>query len=122
MPFMENADKLHNIRHTFAHLLAMAAIEFDPKVVLGIGPVTDNGFYYDFAFTKTPTPEDLKGFEKSVRKAINQKLAMTGREISKAEGEKLFAAQPLKLELLEQMTRVLFGMIHEMASWASLRN
>src|SRR3989344_2098263 len=99
---MDNGEKLHNIRHTFAHLLAMAAIEFDPNVKLGIGPVTDDGFYYDLAFTKTPTPEDLKGFEKSMRKFINQKLPMTGKEISLAEGQKLFAAQPFKLELLEQ--------------------
>lgn len=99
---MENEEKLHNVRHTFAHLLAMAAIEFDPDVKLGIGPVTDNGFYYDFQFTKTPTPEDLKGLEKSIRKFINQKLPMVGREISKDEGEKLFEGQPFKLELLEQ--------------------
>ncbi len=102
---MDNAEKLHNTRHTFAHLLAMAAIEFDPEVKLGIGPVTESGFYYDFAFSKTPTPEDLKGFEKSMRKFINQKLAMNGREITKAEGEKLFAGQPLKLELLEQYAK-----------------
>lgn len=102
---MDNAEKLHNTRHTFAHLLAMAAIEFDPEVKLGIGPVTDNGFYYDFAFSKTPTPDDLKDFEKSMRKFINQKLPMTGREITKAEGEKLFAGQPFKLELLEQYAK-----------------
>ncbi len=99
---MENAEKLHDIRHTFAHLLAMAAKEFDPKVIMGIGPVTDDGFYYDFQFTKTPTPDDLKSFEKSMRKFINQKIAMTGREITKAEGETLFATQPFKLELLSE--------------------
>ncbi len=97
---MEKEHALHNIRHTFAHLLAMAAIEFDPEVKLGIGPVTENGFYYDFKFTKTPTPEDLKSFEKSIRKSINQKLEMSGREITQAEGEALFAGQPYKLELL----------------------
>jgi threonyl-tRNA synthetase len=98
--YMENAEKLHNIRHTFAHLLAMAALEFDPEVKLGIGPVTDDGFYYDFQFTKAPTEADLKTLEKSMRKAINQKLEMTGREIDKSEGEKLFVGQPYKLELL----------------------
>ncbi len=95
-------DKLHDIRHTFAHLLAMAAIEFDPSVMLGIGPVTDDGFYYDFLFTKTPSPEDLKGFEKSIRKAINQKLSMSGREVTPDEAAKLFAGQTFKLELLNE--------------------
>lgn len=99
---MENTEKLHNIRHTLAHLLAVAAKEFDPQVKLGIGPVTDDGFYYDFQFTKVPSPDDLKGFEKTMRKMVNQKLPMDGREIDKAEGEKLFAGQPFKLELLNE--------------------
>ena len=99
---MEKADKLHDIRHTFAHLLAMAALEFDPGVKLGIGPVTDDGFYYDFQFTKIPSPDDLKGFEKSIRKSINKKIEMSGREITEEEGTKLFAAQPFKLELLRE--------------------
>lgn len=94
--------KIHDIRHTLAHLLAMAAKEFDPKVVLGIGPVTDDGFYYDFQFTKTPAPEDLKGLEKTMRKLVNKKLPMTGRTIDKKEGETLFADQPFKLELLSE--------------------
>lgn len=99
---MENTEKLHNIRHTFAHLLAIAAREFDPSVKMGIGPVTEDGFYYDFLFTKAPTPDDLKSFEKSMRKSINQKIEMTGREITREEGLKLFATQPFKLELLNE--------------------
>jgi threonyl-tRNA synthetase len=99
---MENSEKLHNIRHTLAHLLAMAVKEFDPSVKLGIGPVTDDGFYYDFKFTKTPSPDDLKTLEKSMRKFVNQKLAMSGRAITKAEGEKLFEGQPFKCELLNE--------------------
>ncbi|MDO8521258.1 MAG: threonine--tRNA ligase, partial [bacterium] len=95
-------EKLHNIRHTLAHLLAMAAKEFDPSVKLGIGPVTDDGFYYDFQFTKTPAPEDLKDFERAMRKLVNKKLPMAGHEINKAEGEKLFAGQPFKLDLLTE--------------------
>ncbi|OGZ16701.1 MAG: threonine--tRNA ligase [Candidatus Lloydbacteria bacterium RIFCSPLOWO2_02_FULL_54_12] len=95
-------DKLHNIRHTLAHLLAMAAKEFDPAVKLGIGPVTDDGFYYDFQFTKAPTSDDLKEMEKTMRKLVNKKLPMGGREIDKAEGEKLFSGQPFKLELLAE--------------------
>ena len=99
---MENTEKLHNIRHTLAHLLAIAAKEFDPGVKLGIGPVTDDGFYYDFQFTKTPSPDDLKSMEKTMRKLVNQKLPMSGREIDKAEGQKLFDGQPFKLELLNE--------------------
>ena len=97
---MEQQNKLHSIRHTLAHLLATAAKEFDPKVKLGIGPVTDDGFYYNFQFTKVPSPENLKNMEKTMRKLVNKKLPMTGREITEAEGRELFADQPLKSELL----------------------
>lgn len=96
---MANIDE---IRHTLAHLLASAAKEFDPSVQLGIGPVTDDGFYYDFKFSKVPAPEDLKSLEQSMRKQINKKLPMTGREIDKAEGDNMFADQPFKLELLSE--------------------
>ncbi|MBI5400720.1 MAG: threonine--tRNA ligase [Candidatus Yonathbacteria bacterium] len=48
---METTDKLHNIRHSLAHLLAIAVLEKDPGAKLGIGPVIDNGFYYDFEFS-----------------------------------------------------------------------
>lgn len=98
-------EKLHNIRHTLAHLLAMAAKEFDPGVLLGIGPVTDDGFFYDFQFTKIPAPENLKEMEKTMRRLLNKKLPLIGREINKNDGEKMFAGQPFKLELLNEYAR-----------------
>lgn len=104
---MENSaetEKLHNIRHSLAHLLAIAVLEKDPGVKLGIGPVIDNGFYYDFEFSNgyTPTPEDLKGFEKSMRKMVNKGLPFEGREISINDAKKLFASQPYKLDLINE--------------------
>ncbi len=93
---------LEQIRHTLAHLLATAAKEFDPNAKLGIGPTTDDGFYYDFQFSKVPTPDDLKGLERAMQKLVNKKLPMTGREIDQKEGAKLFADQPFKLELLHE--------------------
>jgi threonyl-tRNA synthetase len=102
---MENTEKLHNIRHTLAHLLASAVKEFDPSVKFGIGPVTDDGFYYDFQFTKTPTPEDLKDMEQAMRKLINKKLPMEGREITIDEAATLFSGQPFKLELAHEYAK-----------------
>ncbi len=93
---------LEHIRHTLAHLLAISAKEFDPNVKLGIGPVTDDGFYYDFQFTKTPAPEDLKELERTMRKLVNKKIPMTGREITESEGNVLFKDQPFKSELLHE--------------------
>lgn len=93
---------LEQIRHTLAHLLATAAKEFDPEVKLGIGPTTDDGFYYDFKFTKVPTQDDFKSLERAMQKLVNKKLPMTGKEIDQKEGAKLFADQPFKLELLNE--------------------
>ncbi|SRR3989339_377414 len=99
---MDKNEKLHNIRHTLAHLLAIAARDFDPSVKLGIGPVTDDGFYYDFLFTDAPSVDDLKTLERTMMKMVNKKLPMTGREITRSEGEVLFAKQPFKTELLAE--------------------
>lgn len=104
---MENSaetEKLHNIRHSLAHLLAIAVLEKDPGAKLGIGPVIDNGFYYDFEFSNgyTPTTDDLKGFEKAMRKIVNKGLPFEGREISISDSKKLFDNQPYKLDLINE--------------------
>lgn len=104
---MEPSDSLHNIRHSLAHLLAIAVLEKDPGAKLAIGPVIDNGFYYDFQFSEgyTPSPKDLKDFEKSMRKMINRGIAFEGREVSVADAKKQFADQPFKTELIEELSK-----------------
>jgi threonyl-tRNA synthetase len=99
-------DKLHNIRHTLAHLLASAAQEFDPEVKFGIGPVTDDGFYYDFLFSpdKTPTLDDLKTLQRAMQKLVNKKLPMEGKELSHAEGLAFYKDQPMKIELINEFS------------------
>lgn len=101
-----STDKLHNIRHSLAHLLAMAVLEKDPGAKLGIGPVIDNGFYYDFEFSNgyTPTPEDLKGFQKAMKKMAGRGLAFEGRAVSADEAKKMFATQPYKTELINEFS------------------
>ncbi len=103
---MDN-EKLHNIRHSLAHLLAIAVLEKDPGVKLGIGPVIDNGFYYDFEFSKgyTPSPSDLKDFQKAMKKMTNKDIPFTAREVSVDEAKKIFASQPYKTELIEEFAK-----------------
>jgi len=64
------------IRHSLAHMLAMQVLAFDPGAKLAIGPVIDNGFYYDFEFSegKTSTEKNLKKFQKGIKKLTNKKL------------------------------------------------
>ncbi len=97
--------QLDNIRHSLAHILAMAVLEKDPEVKLAIGPVIDNGFYYDFLFSKSVCNDDLKEIEKTMKKIIGKKMNFTGKEISIKDAKKLFENQPFKLELIDEFCR-----------------
>src|SRR5882724_4998219 len=84
---------IENIRHSLAHLLAAAVLKKFPKAKLGVGPVIENGFYYDFLLPHSLTPEDLKEFEKTMRELIHAKLDFTGKKITPVEAKKLFERQ-----------------------------
>ena len=62
----KDADGLEVIRHSTAHLLAYAVKELFPDAQVTIGPVIDNGFYYDFSYKRPFTPEDLETIEKKM--------------------------------------------------------
>ena len=98
-------EDLYHIRHSLAHLLATAALEHDPRARLSVGPVTDNGFYYDIDFSegKTPNPDDLKTFEKRMRTLVNKKLSFVRQEVSVAEAREHFAGNPYKLTILDDL-------------------
>jgi len=100
-------DQLDNVRHSLAHLLAMAVRAHDKDVKLGIGPTIENGFYYDFEFSegKAPSPDDLKKFEKEMRSLVKKGLSFSGKEISPGEAKEMFASEPYKLELVEEFEK-----------------
>lgn len=93
---------LDQIRHSLAHLLAAAVLKKWPDTKLGIGPVIENGFYYDFQFSQPITDADLKDLEKQMRKFVGGKLAFTGTEMSAEELKQKYAAQPFKLDLISE--------------------
>ncbi len=102
-----NEEHLQNIRHSLSHLLATVVREKDPGVKLAIGPVIENGFYYDFEFSSdySPTPEDLKGFQKAMKKLAGRHLPFKGKEVTADEARKLFLNEPYKLELIEEFSK-----------------
>ncbi|MGC9603598.1 MAG: threonine--tRNA ligase [Minisyncoccia bacterium] len=102
---MEKADKLDGIRHSLAHLLAAAVLKKFPKAKMAIGPVIENGFYYDFKLPRPLTPEDLKEFEKEMRHFVNQRIPFSGRKVTLAEAKKIFKEQPFKLELIKDFAK-----------------
>jgi threonyl-tRNA synthetase len=73
-------------RHDLAHILAMAATDMFPEAKLGIGPNTDNGFYYDFDLPRTLQPEDLPLLEKKMKKIMSQSIPFEKYETSIEDG------------------------------------
>ena len=98
---------LEKIRHSLSHLLAQAVKEKFPKVKLGIGPVIENGFYYDFDFSSTePLREgDLAELEDIMRKNIDKNLTFVGKTITENEAREIFSKEPYKLELIENLKK-----------------
>ncbi|MDX8403778.1 MAG: threonine--tRNA ligase, partial [Mariprofundaceae bacterium] len=71
---------LEVIRHSTAHLLAMAVQELFPEAQVTIGPVIEDGFFYDFAFERAFTPEDLKAIEKKMKEIAKRKIDIKREE------------------------------------------
>jgi len=98
---MQNVE---NIRHSLAHLLAMAVLEKFPKAKLGIGPVIENGFYYDFGGI-TLSPDDLLKLENKIRELIKQDIKFEKEKTTPAKAEKIFKSQKFKLELIKDLKK-----------------
>jgi len=98
--------KLYKIRHTAAHVLAMAALEFDPKVKLAIGPPIETGFYYDFEFSKPLSEADLPLLELSMEKIIKQNFKIEKKILERKEALEQVrkAQQDYKVELIEDLS------------------
>ncbi|CEI83971.1 threonine--tRNA ligase 1 [Oceanobacillus oncorhynchi subsp. incaldanensis] len=90
-------------RHSTAHLLAQAVKRLYPNVQLGVGPVIEEGFYYDIDMEHTLTPEDLPKIEKEMKRIVDENLEITRVEVSRDEAKARFAeiGDDLKLELLD---------------------
>ncbi|KKQ32310.1 MAG: Threonine-tRNA ligase [candidate division TM6 bacterium GW2011_GWF2_37_49] len=100
---MENNERLHNLRHSAAHLLCQAVLELFPKTIITIGPVTETGFFYDFLPEKNFKEEDLTLIENKMHEIAGCKYKIEGRQVSKDEARKLFKDNKFKLELIDQI-------------------
>ena len=85
-----DAEGLEVIRHSTAHLLAYAVKELFPEAQVTIGPVIDNGFYYDFAYKRPFTPEDLAAIEKRMSELARKDVPVTREEWDRTDAVKFF--------------------------------
>ena len=91
----------HRMRHSAAHVMADAVLRLFPGAKMGIGPPTQDGFYYDFEVSRPFTPEDLEQIETLMREAIIGGFPFEREELDASEARDMFAGQPYKLELIE---------------------
>lgn len=96
---------IDNIRHSLAHLLAMAVLRKFPKAQLGVGPVIEHGFYYDIKLPRPISDDELKEFEKIMRELIAQKLMFKGEKITPQKARSIFKYQPFKLDLIKEFVK-----------------
>jgi len=89
----KDPEGLEILRHSTAHLLAHAVKELFPEAQVTIGPVIENGFYYDFSYKRPFTPEDLAGIEKRMAEIAKRDLAVHRRELPRDEAVKFFRDQ-----------------------------
>src|SRR3989344_42287 len=96
---------LETLRHSTAHLLAAAVKELYPRTILGIGPVIENGFYYDFKFNQDFSANDFAKIEAKMREIAGKALPYEKieKEINQAITFAKKLEEPLKIELVEDL-------------------
>jgi len=100
-----NQIDLETLRHSCAHLMAQAVQELFPGTQVTIGPVIDDGFYYDFSRDKAFVPEDLEKIEKRMKEISAQDLEIVRSEIPREEAKKKFSdmGEKFKVEIIDSI-------------------
>jgi len=102
---MPKNEKLETKRHSLAHLMAASILEIFPEAKFGVGPVVEDGFYYDVHLTRPLTPEDLQVIEKRIGEKVRQNLRFERSEMPIDSAADMFRkmSQDFKVELLNDL-------------------
>ena len=119
---LDSEDGLYILRHSTAHLLAQALKRLYKDVKLGIGPVIENGFYYDIDMEEAITVEDFKKIEKEMQKIVNENLEIVRHEVPRAEALRRFEeiGDELKLDLINDLPEDAVISIYEQGEFFDL--
>ena len=108
IPYAES--DLYRIRHSAAHVMAEAVLEFFPEAKIAIGPPIEDGFYYDFDLGQdengkplTFSPEDIERIEQQMKSLLKKNAKFEHSSMTIAEAKEFFADQPYKIELIEEL-------------------
>ncbi|OMO94365.1 hypothetical protein CCACVL1_06040 [Corchorus capsularis] len=121
LPTNESSEKLLRIRHTCAHVMAMAVQKLYPEAKVTIGPWIDNGFYYDFDMEPL-TDKDLKRIKKEMDRIIKRNLPLVREEVSRDEAQRRIMAinEPYKMEILDSIKEDPITIYHIGDEWWDL--
>ena len=99
---LASVEGLDVLRHSCAHLMAQAVKRLFPSVQITIGPVIENGFYYDFKHERAFTPEDLEQIEAEMRKIVAENFPISREEIARDDAVRLFRSmgEDFKAEII----------------------
>ncbi|MFW6056553.1 MAG: threonine--tRNA ligase [Chloroflexota bacterium] len=100
---MSTDERLERMRHSASHVMAEAVQQLFPGTKFGIGPAIEDGFYYDFELPRPLTADDLPVIEQRMREIVAADLPFSQNMVSRDEARTLFAGQPYKLELLDEL-------------------
>ncbi|OXM83722.1 threonine--tRNA ligase [Paenibacillus rigui] len=121
---LDSQEGLEVYRHTTAHLMAQAMkrIYGSQAVKLGIGPVIEDGFYYDIDIEKPLSTDDLGAIEKEMERIARENLPIVRRVVSREEANRIFAEQeePLKLELIRDLPEDAVLTVYEQGEFLDL--
>ncbi len=101
----EKISELEKARHSLSHLLAIAVLEKFPSAKLGIGPSTENGFYYDFDFKRPIDEKIISELEKRMRELVKENLSFSKKIITPRQATALFKDNKYKLELIDELKK-----------------
>src|SRR4030081_3815857 len=102
----KDPEGLDLIRHSTAHLLAFAVKELFPEAQVTIGPVIENGFYYDFAYKRPFTPEDLEAIERRMAELAKKDIPVSREEWKRDDAVKFFQSigEKYKAEIIASIS------------------
>lgn len=118
---IKDPESLEVTRHSAAHVMAQAVQELWPDVKVTIGPVIENGFYYDFDSPRAFTPEDLEKIEKKMQQLIAKDLPVTKEDLPAEEAIERFdkMGEPYKREIIEDLGADSVSVYHQ-GDWQDL--
>src|SRR5262249_53674869 len=115
-------DPVEKARHSCAHVMASAVQALFPGTKVTIGPVIEDGFFYDFAADKPFTPEDLQKIEEKMKEIVKKDLPFERKVLSRDEAVKLFKGkgESFKVEIIEGLPQGEEISVYQHGDWVDL--